>query len=204
MSASAGTSPGLTLPVGHRLGPLHVPGRTDPWFAVRRGADVELLDRAEAAAWELLRPRRPLPGDAVAARERLAAGGLPADVLDRLRARGLAVDVDPVGDDLAQRSARLRARPLGAAVGGDPATDTVLIGAPGRPLWQATGAQVEVWSAAVGAGDLGRAAALLLLLRDPGLDRLPDAAARDRPLLEIWQVLPEVLAAGCGYLDTAG
>lgn len=204
MSAPRSAWQGLTLPVGHRLGPLHVPDRTDPWFAVRRGDDVELLDPAEAAAWELLRPRAPLAGDAVAARDRLHAEGLPPDVLDRLRARRLTVDVDPVGPDLAARSATLRARPLGAALGGDPDTDTVVLGVPGRALWRATGPQVEVWSAAVGAGDLWRAAALLVLLRDPGLEQLPDDTARDRPLVEIWQVVPEVLAAGCGYLDTAG
>jgi hypothetical protein len=198
---------GLVLPVGHRLGPLHDPAGSGPApGVVRRGDVAELLPPDEATVWDLARPQPadPQPGDAVALQSRVVRAGLEPSLVDRLVARGLLVRVVPEDPGIGQVSSRVRARPLGASVGGREASDTVSFGAPGVAPLDVPGADAEVWLAAVYAPDLWTAAGVLCAFREPERTSVATAAERERPLAELWAVVPRFLAGGRGHLDTAG
>ncbi|RBY86107.1 hypothetical protein [Blastococcus sp. TF02A-26] len=194
--------PGLVLPVGHRLGPLHgldgsgpVPG------VVRRGDAAELLDPAEAAVWDLARPRPddPLPGDAALLEQRVARARLEPEHVDRLLARDLLVRVRPEDPAVVPVSARVRARALGSCAGSR--ADALVFGVPGGAGLTVSAADAEVWLAAVYAADLWSAAAVLRAFQDPDRTTVATAAERAGPLARLWSVVPRFLAAGCGHLD---
>ena len=198
---------GLVLPVGHRLGPLHdLPASGPAPGVVRRGDAAELLSPDEARVWDLARPRRGdvQPGDAVTLQSRVVLAGLEPSLVDRLVARGLLLRVVPEDAGIGQVSARVRARPLGASVGGRPASDTVSFGGPGAAPLDVSGADAEVWLAAVYAPDLWTAAGVLCAFREPERTTVASAAERERPLARLWDVVPRFLAGGRGFLDSAG
>ena len=196
---------GLVLPVGHRLGPLHDGAGPAPGV-VRRGDDAELLSPAEAAVWDLARPRPEdaAPGDAVVLEQRVTRARLEPDLVDRLVARGLLLRVRPEDPAVGQVSTGVRARALGSCLGGRTGSDTLTFGAAGTVALTVPGADAEVWLAAVYASDLWIAAAVLRGFWEPDRTTVPTAAERGEPLARLWAVVPRFLAAGCGYLDTAG
>lgn len=199
--------PGSLLPVGHRLGELHDPAAPGPrQVVVRHGATAELLSPEDTRAWELVRAPtgRAVECRAVEVAWRLQQVGIDAGpAVDDLLARGLLVQVDPLAGDAAAVSATVRARALGSAVGGVP-DGGMDYGLPGAaPLARLAAPHVEVWLCAVLAPQLGRAVqALQVLWADEPAAAGPQAA--DRLLVDVWDVVTRMVAAGAGYLDSAG
>lgn len=197
---------GIILPVGHRLGELHDPSVPGPRrIVVRHGSTAELLTPEDTLVWEAAHSVGVgWAGAGAVARRLIGLGAQPEEAVPRLVARGLLVHVDPADDEALRVSATVRARPLGSATGGDP-DESMGYGLPGgRPLTRLAGRDVEVWTAAVATGDLGRAAAALQTVwaGDLGREATPELARA--ALAGLWDVVEQMVSARAGYLDTAG
>ena len=195
MSAPRLPGPSL-LPVGHRLGPVHdVDGSRPVALRVRVGGRVEELDDAAGSVWLAAH----VPGDRPG-----SAPGRGPDVVASLQARGLLVEVTPGADTNVGVARGLRARPLGIGLGeSGPELLHESFGLPGAPQLTLPAETARLWDICLLATDLWAASVGSLVLRASSDDHQPTRAEAVAELHRVLAVLPEVLAAGCGYLDVA-
>jgi len=183
----------LLLPVGHRLGPVYdVDGSRPVALRVRIGSREEELSDAEASVWLAAHVPGNRPG---------SGPGRGAEVVAALRARGLLAELVP-GDAAVAVARGLRARPLGIGLGeGGPGGTSEVFGLPDRPLLVLPGQAGQRWQTCLLAPDLWAAAVGSVALRAADDDHQPTRAEAVAELDLLLPLLPEVLAAGCGYLD---